>query len=124
MENTRKEMRGPSFNMNNLNSINVPEFKKNKDDELRKRIRERLNNMSNKRMGYHAQSVSEVKREKWEEKEKIKEEEIIKEEEYKLEKKREKNRLKKKKKRERDRLKKDNCRIEELNMNDEVENNT
>ena len=103
MEETRREMKGPSLNMNDVNKLTnmVPGAQSDRSD-LRAKMRNKINNMASNRMGYHAQSVSQVKKEqreaKMDEEQKLKEEE----EEIRLEKKREKNRAKKKRRRERE----------------------
>ena len=113
MDEQRKEMKGPTFNMDSMNKLTNMIPNNPPREELRAKMREKLGEMSHNRKGYHAQSVSQVKKEKWEE---AREEESLvqqQEEDEKLERKREKNRQKKKKKREREKANK----VEEQGLN-------
>lgn len=115
MGDTRREMRGPSFNMDPT-KMNQPQEPTLSREELRVKMKNKLGQMSVDRMGYHAQTVAQVKQEqregKREEERKLKEEE----EQVKLERKREKNRAKKKKRRERGKESSD-CKIPETGLN-------
>ena len=103
MSDTRREMKGPSFNMDPT-KINKPIEQNLSREELKAKMKNKLGQMSADRMGYHAQTVAQVKQEqkevKLDEEKKIKDEE----EKSKLEKKREKNRAKKKRRREKEKI--------------------
>ncbi len=98
-EHKRREMKGPSFNMNQSmqnKGMNDKHVTSQDVDDLKRKMREKLNTMSSKRLGYHAQSVTQVKQEQREEQLKQEKEEAVRLELEKKEKKRQKERERKK----------------------------